>query len=437
MNPQRLKPVFSPLGIFAFSIGASIGWGSFLVVCDAYLHKSGLLGTTLGLLLGTTAILVAAWNIQYMIRVSPDAGGVYTFQKRLNGNDIGFVSFWFVFQVYLAVLWGNITAVPIFVQTFFGDAFHFGFHYRILTDDVWLGEILLSIGAIALVGIFCSRCTRALNKLMETAAIIFVGGFALCALGSVLLHESAFSYEPLFADGASRLVQVASIAVISPWAFIGFENAAHFSEEYDFPIKKVRAILIGSVLATAALYLLVSLLSISAYPPEYVSWHEYIEDLGNLEGIKALPAFYAAYHYLGIFGVAVLLLSLFCVVLTSLVANTMAASRVLYAAGREHDAPPLFGRLNRYGIPSNAIWAVILISCVVPFLDKTAIEWTVDVTTLGAILAYGLISHGVFVHARQNGRGLEKCTGAVGMVLMACLLLMLLVPGLLPVHAME
>ncbi len=45
---QGLRPGFTPLGIWAFSIGTSIGWGSFIVTCNTYLQKSGLLGTVPG-----------------------------------------------------------------------------------------------------------------------------------------------------------------------------------------------------------------------------------------------------------------------------------------------------------------------------------------------------------------------------------------------------
>ena len=49
-----LRSKFSPLGIWAFSIGTSIGWGSFIVTCNTYLSKSGILGTVFGLLVGMT-----------------------------------------------------------------------------------------------------------------------------------------------------------------------------------------------------------------------------------------------------------------------------------------------------------------------------------------------------------------------------------------------
>ena len=44
-RPGRLKLGFTPVGMWAFSIGTSIGWGSFIVTCNTYLQKSGLLGT--------------------------------------------------------------------------------------------------------------------------------------------------------------------------------------------------------------------------------------------------------------------------------------------------------------------------------------------------------------------------------------------------------
>ena len=47
-----LRPGFTPLGVWAFSIGTSIGWGSFIVTCNTYLLKSGILGTIIGLLVG-------------------------------------------------------------------------------------------------------------------------------------------------------------------------------------------------------------------------------------------------------------------------------------------------------------------------------------------------------------------------------------------------
>lgn len=62
----------------------------------------------------------------------------------------------------------------------------------------------------------------------------------------------------------------------------------------------------------------------------------------------------------------------------------MALSRLLYAAGREGEMPGALTGLNAHGAPDRAIWAVIAVSVLIPFLGRTAIGWIVDVTTLGA-----------------------------------------------------
>ena len=432
-----LRAGFTPLGMWAFSIGTSIGWGSFIVTCNTYLQKSGVLGTVFGLLLGMAVIFIITWNLQYMIRMAPSAGGIYTFQKRVGGNDLGFIAFWFVLLTYLAILWANMTSLPLFARFFLGKAFQFGFHYQIFGYEVWLGEVLLSICAVALIGLLCTRSSRAPNYIMIVAALVFALGFTVCAVIAIVRHESGFSYAPMYTEGSTAFAQIVRIAAISPWAFIGFENISHFSEEYSFPVKKVRGILISSVLLTTVLYLFVSLLSVSAYPPEYESWLAYIRDMGNLNGIKAVPAFYAAEHYLGQTGVTVLMLALFGVILTSLIGNLLSLSRLLFAAAREGDAPEALAALNKRDVPGKAIFAVVAVSAVIPFLGRTAIGWIVDVTTLGASMIYGLISHAAYKHAKEAGRSVEKATGAAGMVLMIVFVLLLLIPGLLPFHAME
>ncbi len=434
---KLLKPAFSPLAIFALSIGGCIGWGAFVVLTSVYLARAGFLGTVCGLAIGMAIILAIAWNVQYMIQASPDAGGVYTFKKNLSGEDTGFVAFWFVLLVYLALLWGNISAVPIFLHALLGDMLHTGFHYTLYGFEVWFGELAVSFVTVLLIALLCARGQSAAGKAAVAAALMLIIGVAACAVLTLFQHEGLASCEPFFASGSGKLTQITLIAAVSPWAFVGFEAVSHFSKEYDFPIRKIRGILLWTVVISAVLYMMTAWLTVSAYPPEYESWHAYILDLNHQKGLNSLPVFYAASHYLGPAGVAIMLLALFSIILTSLIANMMALSRLLYAAGRQGDVPQCLGRLNAQGVPENAVWAVAAVSTLIPFLGGTAIGWVLDVTTLGAALAYALISHGVYRHAKQNGRRLEQLTGLGGLALSIGIMALLLVPGLMSFHAMQ
>lgn len=289
------------------------------------------MGTALGLILGMLVIFIITHNLQYMICRNQDAGGIYSFTQKVVGYDFGFLSAWFLLLTYLSILWANITSVPLFDRYFLGDVFRFGFHYHIFGYEVFFGETLLSIAAICLVGILCAKCRKCINRIMAVSAPLFVAGFIFCTLWAIINHKNGnFSFEPLFLSESSSITQIARIAVISPWAFIGFENISHFSEEYTFKTNKVRGILYSSVILSTIVYIFVTLLSVTAYPPEYTNWLEYIKDMGNLTGIKAVPAFYAISYYLGNSGVAILMIALLGAILTSLIGNTMALSRLLY-----------------------------------------------------------------------------------------------------------
>ena len=113
-------------------------------------------------------------------------------------------------------------------------------------------------------------------------------------------------------------------------------------------------------------------------------------------------------------GVSVLVAALLAVVITSLIGNLMTLSRLLYAFGRDHEIFGFLGKLNDRNIPSKAIMFVVVLSCLIPFLGRTAIGWIVDVTTLGATLIYGFLSDFVYRDAKIHKKRTEMVTGVVG-----------------------
>ena len=54
----KLPTDLSPLAVWAFSIGTSVGWGSLVVTSNTYLLQSGPMGSVLGLLLGAAIIVI-------------------------------------------------------------------------------------------------------------------------------------------------------------------------------------------------------------------------------------------------------------------------------------------------------------------------------------------------------------------------------------------
>ena len=429
-----LQQHISPLGAWALAVGTSIGWGSLVVTANTYLAQSGPMGSVIGMVIGALIMLVIAWNYAYMMRSYPEAGGVYTYTREVFGYDQGFLSAWFLAMVYFAILWANATSLPLFSRIFFGDLFRFGQLYTIFGYDVYLGEALLSVAALLIFGFLCARLRRLSILLMIVLVILFSVGITICFIGSIAGGRQ--SLEPAYLPDASAISQIVKIAVISPWAFIGFESISHSTEEFNFEYKKIRSVMLIAVVSTMALYVMVTLLSVTAFPAEYSSWLDYIKDLDNLEGLKALPAFYAANQYLGGFGVTMLMLSLLALVITSLIGNTTALSRLFYAMAKDRILPKRFAGLSKDGVPAPAVMLVVGVSLLIPLVGRTSIGWIVDVTTIGATLIYGLISVCAMKHAANMGEKREMWIGRIGLIIMICFGAYILLPNLVSQSSM-
>ncbi|MBR5926716.1 MAG: amino acid permease, partial [Firmicutes bacterium] len=245
------------------------------------------------------------------------------------------------------------------------------------------------------------------------------------------------SLEPAFLPGKNNLVAVFGITAISPWAFIGFESISHLTEEFSFKHSKIFKVFVAALGVTTLLYVLVIILSVTAYPPQFSSWVEYIQSAGSLTGIEALPPFYAAYHYMGSFGVSLLMAALLCLIFTSLIGNTTALSRVIYTLAKDRVAPAMFGDLNKNMAPYKAIHFIMIVSALIPFIGRTAVGWIVDVTTIGAVIVYSFVSAGAAKLAMQRFDRKQAAIGFVSVAIMLVFAIYMVAPGLFGTSRLE
>lgn len=432
---RKLTPNLSPVGAWAFALGTSIGWGSLVVTANTYLAQAGPWGSVLGMVFATVIMLLIARNYSYLMQIFPEAGGAYAYSREVFNHDQGFLTGWFLALTYMAVLWANATSIPLYARNFLGGIFSFGKMYTIFEYDVYAGEVIVTIIAILLSGFLCARFRDAAMWAMTILVCLFTVGIAVVFLAALFLHKG--TYSPGYIPDSAALSQIIRIAVISPWAFIGFENISHASEELAFEKTRIFRVFVAAVILTALLYIFITVLSVTAYPDRYDSWLAYIRDLGNLHGLEAFPAFYAASCYLGRAGVGLLMLSLLALVVTSLIGNTTALSRLLYAMGKDEILPARFGTIGPHGAPATAVMAIAVISSFVPLVGRTAIGWIVDVTTIGATLIYAFVSAAALKIAQEREDRIETVTGGIGLAAMIGFGLLNLLPNLVSTSNME
>ena len=429
-NPTKMQPYLSPLAVWALSVGSAIGWGSLVVTSSSYLSEAGPLGSIIGLLIGFAMMLMVSSHYHFLSNRYPGTGGLYNYVKSIFGYDRAFLTAWFMFLIYISIFWANATSIPLFARYFLQGVFKQGYLYTIFKYDVYLGEALITLVVMWLIGLLCMKSKKATARSMVVMVLLFTIGITVCfAVAMLGQGSSGMTMSPAFLPDKNIFRQVIHIAFVSPWAFIGFETISHSAAEYRFKHSNMFRVLVAAVSVTTALYIFVILLSVTAYPERCSSWLDYITRLDEFEGIAGLPAFYAANHYLGSVGVYILMASLLALVLSSLIGMLRALSRLCYAVAQDGILPERVALLNKKEIPVNAIVLVLLVSLPIPFVGRTAIGWIVDTTTIGATIIYGFASVAVFVASGQEGAKRNRFISGICLFILAAFAIFLLFPS--------
>lgn len=430
-NTTELQPYLSPLAVWALSVGSAIGWGSLVVTSSSYLSSAGPMGSIIGLLIGFAMMLMVANHYHFLAERYPDTGGLYHYVKSIFGYDLAFLIAWFMFLIYSSIFWANATSIPLFVRYFLQGIFKTGYHYTIFGYEVYLVEALLTLAVMWSVGLLCMKSKKATAVSMVAMVLVFTIGITVCFIIAMAGNgSSGMTMSPAFLPDKGVMRQVIHIALVSPWAFIGFETVSHSAAEYSFRHSNMFRILVAAVSVTTALYIFVILLSVSAYPEDCSGWLDYITRLDRYEGIAGLPAFYAANYYLGGAGVNILMVSLLALVLTSLIGMLRALSRLCYAAAQDGILPGRFAVLSDKQIPVRTILLVLLVSLPIPFIGRTVIGWIVDTTTIGATIIYGFVSAAVFRESGLEGSKKDRVISSIYLVILFAFSIFLLFPGI-------
>ena len=412
-----LKKYLSPVGAWALAFGCSVGWGAFVMPGTTFLPIAGPVGTAIGIAIGALVMFIIGINYHYLMNKYPDAGGTLTYTVETLGYDHGFLSSWFLILVYVAIIWANATALVLIGRNLVGSLFQFGFHYTLIGYDIYFGEIILTIAAIVFFGAICAGLKRAAGIIQTIFSLILISGilvsFVIIRSHGVGIGELSPAFSP---TGKNSISQILGIVVLAPWAFVGFESISHSAEEFKFSEKKALPIMGIAIITGASAYIMLSEIAASLRPAGFETWADYIGNLDSLDGLKGIPTFYAANTALGRAGIYILGITLFAAIATGLIGNYIAGSRLMYAMSKKGILPERFSECTKDGTPRNALNFLLIISLFIPFLGRTAIGWIVDVTTVGATIAYGYTSFAAFVQARRDGNRKIQLNGIVGLI---------------------
>ena len=426
---KRLIRYLSPLAVFALAFGCSVGWGSFVMPGTTFLPIAGPAGTAIGIVVGALIMLIIGVNYSYLINKYPSSGGTYSFNKHIFGYDHGFLSSWFMGLVYLAIIWANVTAIPLIFRNLFGEVLQFGYLYTIGGYDVFIGEVLSSLLVLLVFGFICIKGKKLASILQIIMSIILISVVVIGFGFIVFSSKEGLNLKPAFSDNHSPFVGSLFIVFLAPWAFAGFESISHSAEEYKFPVKKTFSIMVIALGVAALVYILLVLIGASKLPEGYANWLDYIKDLNKFSGIEGNPVFNSVDKSMGLVGIIFIGLAAACAIITGLIGNSLAASRMIYSMADDGLLPKKLGELDDKGTPKYAFLLLIILTLPIPFLGRSAIGWVVDINTIGVTIAYAYTSAAALKEAFKNKNKKNIVFGIIGIVISIFFLLYFLVPN--------
>ncbi|MBP5284833.1 MAG: APC family permease [Kiritimatiellae bacterium] len=427
-----MKKHLSMLSAWGLSFGYAVGWGAFVMPGAEFLPSAGPLGTVIGIAVGAAAMAVIGWNYHRMVSAFPGPGGAYAYARNAFGADYGYLTAWSLTLAYMAILWANATALVLLARYMFGDILQFGWHDTLAGFDIYLGEVLLSVAVMVLAGCVCLWRRRLAGRIQAALALFMLAGVSVAFFFALSRHEGGLaSMAPAFASGAKPFSQVLRILAMMPWAFVGFEAVSHSSDEFAFGCGRLWKVLAAAILASVAMYAMLALLPVLAHPEGYLTWADYITGSVGLAGLDSMPTFAAARIAMGNGGVALLGGTMFAAIFTGIVGATVAMSRLLCAISADGVFPRWrwLGRTDRNGSPRNAVMFVVGVSLAIPFFGRTVIGWPVEVSSIGAAVAYCYTSAAAFKFAKERGDRATAATGLAGVAMSVVFCLLLLVPN--------
>jgi len=312
-----------------------------------------------------------AYVLSQMAHRRPDVGGPYAYSRRAFGDFVGFQTAW---GYWLAAWMGNVAIATGFV----GYLGHFIDPLAGSTTGDHVLQAAVALGAIWLltvVNIFGVRpggvvqgATTVL-KILPLAAIAFVGIF--------WMSGSNFSLHP--ADG-SNYSAFNSAALLTLWAFIGFESATIPAQHVRDPKRNIRRATLIGTLTTAAIYILGAVAVMGILPPDTTS-------------SSSAPFADAATSIWG--GWAGDAVALGAIVSTFGCLNgwILLQGQMPFAAAADGLFPRLFHRLNRFGAPAIGIVvsSVLISAFVIPSYNSSTVDRFTDfvyLATTTTLIAY-------------------------------------------------
>ena len=367
---------------WALVVGSMIGNGVFML--PAVLAPYGSY-SLLGWLFAGAGTLFIAFTLGGLARMLPKLGGPYAYTRAAFGENTGFLIGWGHWISYVTATGAGAVAftgyLAFFVPAVAEQPLLSGL---VAVAVIWL-MTGLNLSGVQGAGIF--QLVTTLLKLLPLF-VVAAGGFALGDVASIPATNP---------DGASMPAMIATLVMITMWAYVGIENVTIPADDVIEPRKTIpRALVVGAI--TATVVYVVATMGVMALVPA--------EELAQ----STFPFADAAVVLFGGWGAALIAGGAIVSIIGALNGNVLATAQLSRAIAVDKLFPSLFERLNPRGVPGAGLVASGLFATVLISMNYTrglvgAFELLILVSTLTTLLPYACSSLAAIVLGRREENG--------------------------------
>jgi aromatic amino acid transport protein AroP len=372
-SPRELKRGLKNRHIQLIAMGGAIGTGLFLGSASV-LQTAGpsmILGYAIG---GLIAFLIMR-QLGEMIVSEPIAGSFSHFAYRYWGKFAGFLSGWNYWVLYVLVSMAELTAIGLYIQYWWPHV------------PTWKSALIffVAVNALNLTNVKIYGESEFWFSIVKVAAILGMIGFGAYLLisghgGPQASVSNLWSHGGFFPNGFGGLIAMLAIIMFS---FGGIELIGMTAAEAEQPEKNIPKAINQVIYRILIFYIGALTVLLSLYP-----WNQVAQG-GS--------PFVMIFSQMGI-GSAATLLNI--VVLTAALSvynsSVYSNSRMLYGLAKQGNAPKSLLKLNRFGVPVNAIAAsaAVTFGCVVVnyLIPEKALGILMSLVVSALVINWAMIS---------------------------------------------
>jgi len=369
-----------------YGLGVIIGAGIYALIGEA----AGIAGNTMWLSFIIAAVVAAFTAMSYCELssiLSKNAAEYHYVKHAFNSDLLGFLTGW----ITLVVLVVSAAAVSIGFAGYFASLFGTPAMLSAL-------GIIAVLGAVNFFGIKLSAEINAVLTIVAICGLLLIIALGVPYFGSVDYFASAAEAKN-FADFINPIAIAASLIF---FAYVGFENIAHISEETIDAKRIVPKAIQLSLTISAILYVLVAISAVSV-----VGWQALSES-------KTPLALVAGTVFGGNAYIIMSFIALFATSSTVLVI-LVSASRILSGIARDHSLPAFLSRAHP---KTRAPYIAILLTTVGAMLFATmgSLKDVVFVTDFGIFIIFFAVNWSVIAmrFTQPNARRVFRLSVNIG-----------------------